>query len=129
MKKLFVVLTLVAQTIAMAQVGPQASLKSLMKDMSSTLRTIAAQSSNPAKNSDSEKLALGLVETVKSAKAYMPGSANSQAEKDLYIKMMDDSANSAQLLAEAFHNNDSAKITELLNKLSQDKKDGHAKFK
>ena len=104
-------------------------LKTIMKEMSTKLKTIAAQSTDAAKNASSEKIALELVTTVTMAKTVLPSSASDKARQDLYAKMIDDVIANANELAQAFHSNDNTKAAEILGKLSQDKKDGHAEFR
>ena len=120
---------------ANAQFDNTASLKSYMKTMSSKLKTIASQVSNPSKNSENETLSNEFIQTVEQAKNVLPSDINNlpptqQVErKATYIKMMDQTVQLGKELALAFHNNDNAAANVILGKLSQEKKDGHNEFK
>ncbi|MGZ3725939.1 MAG: cytochrome b562 [Pseudobdellovibrio sp.] len=133
MKKIFLALSLIS-AMAFAQTTPPqesapTSLKAVMKDMSATLKTIAAQAADPSKNAASEKLANDLVKSITQAKAFMPDTATDQAGKDMFIKMIDQTIDLAKQLATAFHQNDNAKVNDILNSLANQKKDGHDRFK
>jgi hypothetical protein len=116
-------------SLGFSQLLQARTLKSDMKTMSSTLKTISFQVSNPAKNADSEKLALDLVAATESAKNFIPDTVSTADEKQQYIKMMDDTLVIEQELVAAFHNNDTTKAIDMLNKLSASKKEGHRLFK
>lgn len=105
------------------------TLKAVMKDMSTKLKAIAAQSTDATKNASSEDLSNQLVASIEQAKALFPKSATDAASQDEYVKMIVDVQNLAKELALAFHNNDNQKAADILNQLSQAKKDGHTKFK
>ena len=140
MKSLILALTFIASA-SFAQVGqpvtpvgPQApaveqTLKSVMKEMSTKLKAIAAQAGDVTLNASSEALARELVTLVENGKALFPKTAQDQASQNEYVKMMDDTSLQAQALAEAFHANNNVLANEILAQLSQAKKDGHAKFK
>lgn len=128
MKNTIVTLVLIVSSFSFAATEA-VSLKNLMKDMSSKLKTIAAQSTDATKNASSALIALDLVKTVTAAKEVLPSSASDKARQDLYAKMMDDVLNNSKDLAQAFQSNDNTKAAEILAKLSQDKKDGHGEFR
>jgi len=139
--KSFVIAILFLSTLSQAQqvttpvdvnapVAPiEQTLKSVMKDMSTKLKAIAAQSTDATKNASSEDLSNQLVASIEQAKALFPKSATDAASQDEYVKMIVDTQNLAKELALAFHNNDNQKAADILNQLSQAKKDGHTKFK
>ena len=123
-----------AQTTTSGDTTPAAplfnTLKDNMKDMSKTWKAIAAQAKDPSKNAASEKLALDLAKSTADAKLHIPTqTAPDKAGQDLYIHMIDGVIQSANDLATAFHENDNAKAIIILNALSQQKKDGHERFK
>lgn len=139
-KNLFTITALVtAGVFAQAQQNAPAalptSLAATMKKMSSDLKKVATQVNDPSANAESEALANDYVVMVLHAKDFTPDSIQSlpssqqKAAKADYDAMLDKSAENGKLLAQAFHNNENAKAVEALNLLSQDKKDGHAKYK
>lgn len=134
---LFVLMTglsLNAQTTDPAVALPT-SLASTMKRMSSDLKKVATQVNNPATNAESETLANDYVAMALHAKNFTPDKVAAlapepqKAAKADYDATLDKTAENGKLLALAFHNNDNTKAIEVLNLLSSDKKDGHAKFK
>ena len=129
MKNHILVLSLMLGSVSFAQSAVEVSLKSIMKDMSTKLKTIAAQSTDATKNASSEAIANELAKSVGAAKEVIPSSANDKARQDLYIKMIDGVIASSKQLAQAFHDNDNVKAADILSQLSQAKKDGHAEFK
>jgi len=142
MKNFLLSILLVSSSTVFAQVGtqpsvvePTASLASVMKAMSSSLRKIAAQVSDANQNAASEQLALDFVKNVEASKAFTPKTikdlpADQQdAKKQEYIKMLDDTAQLGKDLASAFHNNDNKLANDILGKLSTSKKEGHVQFK
>ncbi len=133
MKKLAVVAisTIISLTTFAQQPPTEAplNLAGIMKSMSSTLKKIAAQVSDPTKNSESEKLSDELVAMTKNSKDHFPKKASDADKQQQYLKMIDDTVVLSQELAAAFHNNDNAKAVDVLNKLSAAKKEGHTTFK
>jgi hypothetical protein len=118
-----------------AQTVPPASLASTMKRMSSDLKKVAAQVNNSAMNAESEALSNDYVAMALHSKNFTPDkiaalpAGQQKGPKADYDLTLDKTAENGLLLAKAFHDNDNAKAIEILNLLSQDKKDGHAKFK
>lgn len=111
------------------------SLASTMKRMSSDLKKVAAQVNNPAANADSEALSNDYVSMALHAKNFTPDKIaalpvdQQKGPKADYDLTLDKTADNGKILAQAFHDNDNAKAVEVLNLLSKDKKDGHARFK
>ena len=131
--KNLLILSLLVSSLSFAQATAPVSpifdsLKTTMRDMSKKLKTIAAQVNDPTKNADSEKLALELAKSTADAKLHIPASAADKAGQDLFVHMIDGVVQSANDLAAAFHENDNAKAITILNTMSQQKKDGHARF-
>lgn len=131
--KTLLIATLLVSSISFAQTTTPAtpmsgSLKSTMKDMKKILKDISSQVKDPSKNAESEKLSLELAKITADAKLQIPKSAPDKAGQDLYIHMIDGVIQSANDLANAFHENDNAKAIILLNTLSQQKTDGHERF-
>lgn len=134
---LFIVLT---ASLSFAQSSePQAnmpsSLGSTMKRMSSDLKKIATQVNDPKANAQSEALALDYVSMALHSKNFTPDTITSlpasqqKEQKAQYDLALDNTAENGTELAQAFHDNNNAKAVEILNLLSKDKKDGHARFK
>lgn len=128
MKTKIQILVLMFSAMAFAQVQPS-SLKSAMKEMSTTLKTITAQASDATKNQSSAALAAKFVQAAEQSKAFLPTSANDPASKAKYAEMMDQVIARGNELQMAFQSNDNTKATTLLNQLVQDKKDGHNQFR
>ncbi len=105
------------------------SLKEGMQDMSAKLKVISMQSKDAKQNISSKKLSLSLADSVSASKKFLPKSAIDSASQVLYAKMMDETIDLAKQLADAFDQNNNAKATDLLSKMSQQKTDGHTKFK
>ncbi len=129
MKLFTLVLIFALGSGSFAQAQVEAPLKSIMKEMSTKLKTIAAQSTDASKNASSEAIALELVTTVTSAKSAMPSTVTDQARQNLFQKMIDDVIVSSKQLAQAFHDNDNVKAAQILTELSKQKKDGHTEFR
>ncbi|MBC7464754.1 MAG: hypothetical protein H7256_02075 [Bdellovibrio sp.] len=125
-------LTTFAQTAA--PVLP-ASLGKTMKAMSTNLKAIVAQATEATKNESSAKLADDFVTLTLHAKDFAVDSIQAlpaeqqAAAKAEYDKMLEQTAITGQQLAAAFRANDNVLAANLLKQLSQDKKDGHDKFK
>lgn len=138
MKNILFIGLLVSSTafaqITAPQIAPS-TLAGVMKSMSITLKKIALQANDVTKNADSEKLAQDLVDMSKNSKNYTPDTIASLPKDQLaikqqeYLKMVDDMVSVQQELVAAFHNNENAKATDMLNKLMTAKKDGHTAFK
>lgn len=128
MKNLMISLVLVISSFATAQTEV-ATLKSTMQAMSTSLKAIAAQSTDKTKNASSEKLTLDLIKSVTVAQTLLPSSATDKARKDLYAKMIGQVLTSSKQLAQAFHSNDNTKAAAILVTLTQEKKDGHSSFR
>lgn len=112
-----------------------ASLGKTMKAMSTDLKAIAAQVSDATKNENSAVLADQFVALTLHAKDFsvdsirdMPADQQTAA-KAQYDKMLEQTAITGQQLAAAFRAGDNVLAANLLKQLSQDKKDGHDKFK
>ncbi len=121
-------MVLLLSATAFAQLQP-ASLKSAMKDMSTTLKTITSQAADATKNQSSAVLAGKFVQAAEASKAFFPSSANDPTSKTKYTEMMDLVIARGNELQMAFQSNDNTKATALLNQLVQDKKDGHSQFR
>jgi hypothetical protein len=129
MKKMILAISILTASFSFAQVAAEASLKTIMKEMSSKLRMIATQSTDPTKNASSEQITLELIKSVTAAKAVFPSSANDKNSQEKYLIMIEGVIASSTELAQAFHNNDNTKAADILRQLSQEKKDGHNEFK
>lgn len=128
MKLKIQLITLVLSSMALAQIQPS-SLKSAMKEMSTTLKTIAAQASDPSKNQNSVVLAEKFVRAAEESKNFFPSSANDSTSQAKYTEMMEIVIARGNELQMAFQSNDNTKATAILNQLVQDKKDGHNQFR
>lgn len=115
-------------------VGPK-DLEGAMKAMSSNLKAISEQAQNPALNAQSAVLADQFVTAITQGRAFFPKSITGLADKDqpaakeLYLKMMDQTAELGKQLAASFRANDNVKAVDLLNQLVSAKKRGHGEFK
>lgn len=133
---LLIATTLLSLTVWSQDAGTEpATLKSVMKSMQTNLKAITAQVEDTAKNAESEKLALQLIEITKASKQFLPDhikelpADQQDAQTQDYLKRIDQVIELQQLLANAFHNNDNTTAVDLLNKLSAAKKDGHKAHK
>ena len=120
--------------VAPVPAGPN-DLSEAMKAMSGNLKAISEQVQNKALNAQSAVLADQLVTAVGQARAFFPKSIAGLADKDqpaakeLYLKMMDQTAELSRQLAASFRANDNVKAVELLNQLVGARKQGHGEFK
>lgn len=127
-------LVLNAQALATSSELPS-SLSLTMKRMSSDLKKVTSQVNNPALNAESEALSNDFVTMAIHAKNFTPDKIAAlpvdlqSSAKSEYDLSLDKTAQNGQLLAQAFRDNDNAKAVEILSLLSQDKKEGHKKFK
>ncbi len=120
---------------AFSNITAPTNLKSAMKQMNSTLKTISAQSADATKNADSAKLADDFILLAESCKNFLPKKvqnlppAQQQAQAQDYNLDVDDMIALGKNLASAFRSNDNAGAVKILNDLNTTKKNGHDKFK
>lgn len=111
------------------------SLKETMKGMGSTLKTISMQISDSAKNPSSAALADQFARLVTHAKNFTPDIIESlpaserAAKKADYDKKLDQVVKLAEQLAAAFRANNNSQAAQILQDLSQSKREGHEEFK
>ncbi len=123
-----------APSVTPAPAGPK-DLSEAMKAMSGNLKAISEQIQNKAMNAQSAVLADQFVTAVGQSRAFFPKSIDGLAGKDqaaakeLYLKMIDQTADLGKQLAASFRANDNVKAVDLLNQLVSHKKQGHGEFK
>ncbi|AZZ35639.1 hypothetical protein CIK05_02095 [Bdellovibrio sp. qaytius] len=133
--KTFICALLISASAFAAVTELPKTLSKTMKAMSADLKQVATQVADPKANENSALLSDDFVAMVIHAKDFTPDTvaalpANEQpAALAEYQLMLDQTAEVGVKLAAAFRANDNALATELLNQLSQAKKDGHTKFK
>jgi hypothetical protein len=125
----------VLATVNSQAITAPTSLKDAMKAMSSCIKTISTQVTDPTQNPASAKLADDFVAYSEKAGAFVPSSVSSMpasaqdAAKKEYQRLIADSVQLGKDLAVAFRANDNATAGAILNQMAGVKKDGHNKFK
>lgn len=128
MKTLILITSLVLSLTAVAQTDAP-TLKSVMGEMATTLKSISAQSQDSGKNESSIQLTEQFIKSVEKARELLPSTANDQASQKQYVAMIDQVLVRGKELKLAFEKNDNAKAITILNALVQDKKEGHSQFR
>ncbi len=132
-QKMILALTMVASQ-SQAAITPR-SLGDAMKLMNDSLRSIAAQATNPAMNPQSAILADEFVESATAAKAFLPDTITAlpAAERTLkaarYATLMETTIDQGKLLAAAFRANDNVKASALMNDMKSNRNTGHTEFR
>lgn len=133
--KTFICALLISASAFAAVTEMPKTLGKTMKAMSADLKQVAAQVADAKANENSALLSDDFVAMVIHSKNFTPDSVAELPAKEQpaalaeYHLMLDQTAAVGVKLAAAFRANDNALATELLNQLSQAKKDGHTKFK
>ena len=122
-------LLFIAVIQANAQKALPANLKDTMTVVGNDLKRMTAQAKDANMNVDSTAAANEIAQFLQHAKNFTPDAIKNEAQKSQYLQALDQSAQIAQQLAQAFQTNDNAKAIELIKSIGQVRRESHSNFK